>query len=208
MRRLPLTAAGLLLLLCAPLEAASARLTKSDGRFHLTGAGPISVNFIRALPVLRGFADYEKWALRDINEPRAGREKAYMISIDGLRYEAAHRRFRFDYSFSRYFKGSHSLTLLVEDRLDEKPPRLIAKLETPTRLVQDVRCELTFHPSDKVPGMLSKRTDSPEHLDIELTAEARSHWLFYYLVPLRLLRGNTEDRVLKVFENADRRFSQ
>ena len=196
MRTVLLTLALLTTTAAAAPPARRAELTKGGGRFHLEGAGGLAADFARALPMLRGFAGYEGWALKDINKPRGGRKKAYMISINGLKYEPARERFRFFYSFKRLFKGKYVLNLRVENRLDEKPPRLIAKLETPTRMVKDVRVELIFH-FPKEEG----------NLDVELKAEAASHWIFYHLVPLRLLRANAEDRVLTVFENADRKFA-
>ena len=193
MRRL--TLAALLLANSLPACAASAALTKDNGVFRLTGQGRIPAPLGALFPMLTEYSEYPRWALQNINRPREGRKKGYFLSIEGLDYDKDRETFKLLLSIRLFFKGKHSLSLSVTNRLNQTPPQLSFELARPTRLVFDAVATLTLHEAEN--GRAAEAT---------LDARAKTHWALYHLAPFRVLRANAEDRVLIVLENAVNRF--
>jgi hypothetical protein len=174
----------------------AARLTKNKGTFQLTGEGVIPASMHTALPVLEDYATYAEWALKNINKPRKGKKKKYFLKIEELNHQTGTKEFALQLGLKLFFKGKHTLRLSAENGLNQSPPYISFRLTQPTRLVSFADVKVTLD-----------ETEGGRAIHAKLNGRAKTHWAFYYLVPLRMLRANAEDRVMTVLENAIQRIS-
>lgn len=178
------------------LQYPYARLIKEGGGYRLLGVAKIPVALDAALPAIRDVAAYPDWAWENINTRRGGQEGGYLVTLHPLGVEPGKNLIRVRYALNRFFKGERRFSLRYIAALtgQEGVPTLAMTILRPTHLVKELSGEIRFYP---IPG--------EEAFYIHFVGRSKLHWAVYYLIPLRFVRVDAEERVLTVLENAARR---
>jgi len=167
------------------------KLSKREGFYHLETVIRVPLGLEKAVPAARDYAVYKAWALEGINDRSDGGE--YKIDFTSLRYLPEAREFHIGMDLNTLFEGSYTLALKVVDELDSDPRRVRVMTEHVGHLVKEVRGEFIAVPLSR------------EEFEIRFKGRARLHWAFYYLIPLRVLAVDVQDRIQIFLANFGRR---
>jgi len=186
-----------LLLVCGCVPAAWGdhrdafiRLSKKDGRFALDVRETLPGPFAKLRPILADFAGYPAWMLKDINARPGKPGKKFFFDVTSLRYEPAGSYFSAGIRLNAFFGGDYRMDMNVLDEFAAPEPKLTTSLRKASMLVVEMSGDFRFA---DVPGTAETR--------VVFHGEARTHWVFYYLLPLSVLRENVEERVGILIDN-------
>jgi len=170
-----------------------ARLIKNRGYYRLRGITKVSVPLKGALPVIGDVAEYPNWAWKRINTRRKGATGRYLVNLHPLIVEPQKNIIQVRYHLNRFFKGKRRFRMRYITALtgEEAVPTFAMTIKTTTRLVKELSGEVRFYP-----------VEGEEAFYIHFTGRIKVHWAIYYLIPLRFIRVDAEERVLTVLENA------
>ena len=173
-----------------------AKLVKDGGHYRLLGIAKIEMPLAKALPAIRDVATYPEWAWEGINTRRNGNSGKYLVQLKPLTVESEKNLIRVSYHLNRFFKGKRRFGMRYITALTGKEgvSTLAMTIAKPTRLVKELSGEIRFFP-----------IEGEEAFYIHFVGRTKVHWAIYYLIPLRFVRIDAEERVLTVLENAAKR---
>lgn len=166
-------------------------LYKKNRAFNLETLAIIPMDYKTALAVVRNYASYNDWALKNINIRRNGDKAKYFVDINELIYDAKNKLFDTRVKMNRIISGNYKLDLLILDSLDdESNPNFTLKMKAPSKLAKDVQG--TFH------FLVPKGAD---YFVIYFAGKTEVNWAIYNFLPIPIIRTEVLERVDTLLEN-------
>jgi len=170
-------------------------LYKKDHSFNVETLAYVPVNYERGINVIKDFAKYNEWVLKDINVRRNGEKGKYFVDIDSMAFVEKGKYFYTRVSMNTIFKGLYSLDLMIDDQTDNKSaPKLILKMRSASNITKAMSGDFYFV---VIPG-------EPYFL-IYFSGKSEVNWAIYNFLPLALLRSELLERVYTLLENINYR---
>ncbi len=176
-----------------------ARLIKDGRSYRLLGIAKVEMPLEKALPAIRDIASYPDWTWERINKRRGGKSGRYLVHLEPLKVELEKNLIHVRYHLNRFFKGKRHFGMRYIAALtgEEEVSTLAMTIRKPTKLVKELSGEIRFYP-----------IEGEDAFYIHFVGRTKVHWAIYYLIPLRFVRVDAEERVLTVLENAVRRVNR
>ena len=167
-------------------------LYKKDRSFNLEAWVVIPMKFKESMSIVRDYASYESWVLKEINNRRYGEKGKYFVDIMSLSYVPDKKWFDTKVKMNLLFKGNYKMDLLVLDDLDDvKDPKFTLKMKEPSKLAKDVKGTFYF---------IVPSGDEPYYI-VYFTGKTEVNWALYNFLPLALVQSEVVERVYTLLEN-------
>ena len=168
-------------------------LYKKQGAFNIETIAVVPVTYEGALPIIKNYASYNDWVLKDANVRRDGEKGKYFFDINSLRYftEKDQRFLELNVSMTKISKGNFSLKLLIQDSTNLRPVSFFSlKMNEPSDLAKNVEGTFKFIMPPNIPYFI-----------IFFTGKAEVGWVYYKFLPINLIRSQFVERIYTILEN-------
>jgi hypothetical protein len=167
-------------------------LYKKDHAYNLETFAVIPMRYKEALKVIKDFANYNNWVLKDVNVRRNGEKGKYFVDVLSLTYLPDKKWYDTRVKMNSLFTGNYRLDLLVIDNLDDvKNPNFELRMREPSRLAKDVHGVFYF---------IVPTEDQPYCL-LYFTGRSEVHWVIYKFLPLAVIQTQVMERIHTFLEN-------